>query len=70
MTGQPGKSNKDFLHLYLSYLFILTALALCCFVQAFSSCGEQELLFVVVWELLFAVASLGAKYRIWAHGLQ
>ena len=60
----------DFLRIYLSYLFILPVLGLCCFVQAFSSCGEQELLFVVVWRLLFAVASLVAKYRIWAHGLQ
>ena len=31
-TGQPGKSNKEFLHIYLNYLFILTAwvfVALC-----------------------------------------
>ena len=39
------------------YLF-LAALGLRCCVQAFSSCGEQELLSVVVCRLLIAVASL------------
>ena len=33
-------------------------LSLCCCVQAFSSCGEQGLLFLVVHKLLIAVASL------------
>ena len=41
----------------LIYLF-LAALGLCCCMQAFSSCGEQGLLFVVVRGLLIAVASL------------
>ena len=36
----------------------------CCCVQAFSSCGEGGLLFVVVRGLLIAVASLVAE-----HGL-
>ena len=43
------------------YLFIfnfLAALGLCCCAQAFSSCGERGLLFVVVRRLLIAVASL------------
>ena len=45
------------------YLF-LAALGLHCYARAFSSCGEQGLLFVVVRRLLIAVASLVAE-----HGL-
>ena len=45
------------------YLF-LAALSLCCCTRAFSSCGEQGLLFVAVRGLLIAVASLVAE-----HGL-
>ena len=48
---------------FLVYLF-LAALGLCCCTQAFSSCGEQGLLFVVVRGLLIGVASLVAE-----HGL-
>ena len=41
------------------YLFIILAvLGLCCCAQAFSSCGERGLLFIVVHGLLMAVASL------------
>ena len=36
----------------------MAALGLCCQVPAFSSCGEQELLFIVVCGLLIVVASL------------
>ena len=39
------------------YLFLAT-LGLRCCAQAFSSCGEQGLLFVAVHGLLIAVASL------------
>ena len=46
------------------YLF-LAALGLRCYTQAFSSCGEQGLLFAAVHGLLIAVASLVAE-----HGLQ
>ena len=48
------------------YLFILSLaeLGLRCCAQAFSSCGEPGLLFVVVRGLLIAVASLVAE-----HGL-
>ena len=56
-----------FLFLFLKILFIylfLAALGLRCYVQAFSSCGEWELLFIVVRGLLIAVASLVA-----VHGL-
>ena len=45
------------------YLF-LSALGLRCLTWAFSSCGEQGLLFVAVRGLLIAVASLVAE-----HGL-
>ena len=45
------------------YLF-LAALGLRCCAQAFSSCGERGLLFVVVHGLLIAVAS-----RVVGHGL-
>ena len=46
------------------YLFFLAVLGLHCCTQAFSSCGEQGLLFVAVHRLLIAVASLVAE-----HGL-
>ena len=52
-----------FKSIYLIYLF-LAALGLRCCAQAFSSCGEQGLLFVVVLGLLIVVASLVAE-----HGL-
>ena len=42
----------------------LAVLCLRCCVQAFSSCGEQELLFVAVSCLLIVVASLVSE-----HGL-
>ena len=47
--------NK-FIYFYF-YLF-LAALGLRCCVRAFSSCGEQGLLFIAVHGLLIAVASL------------
>ena len=46
------------------FFFFLAALGLHCCAWAFSSCGEQGLLFVVVCWLLIAVASLVAD-----HGL-
>ena len=49
--------------IYLIYLF-LAALGLHCCTWAFSSCGEQGLLFVEVRGLLVVVASLVAE-----HGL-
>ena len=56
-----------YLFIYLKNLFtylFLAALGLCCCAQAFSSCGERGLLFVVLRGLLTAVASLVAE-----HGL-
>ena len=52
--------SSDWLFIYL----FLAALGLHCCVQAFSSCGEQGLLFVVVCGLLIAVASLVAEHRL------
>ena len=46
------------------YLFILGVLGLHCCTQAFSSCGEQWLLFPEVCGLLIAVASLVAEHRL------
>ena len=55
----------DNFYLFLINLFLfLAALGLRCCAQAFSSCSEQGLLFVVVHGLLIAVASLIAE-----HGL-
>ena len=53
---------EKFMYLFI-YLF-LAALGLHCCEQAFSSCGEQGLLFVAVHKLLIAVASLAVE-----HGL-
>ena len=55
-----GEEGRFFLFIYL----FLAALSLRCCTQAFSSCGERGLLFVVVRRLLIAVASLVAE-----HGL-
>ena len=45
------------------YLFLfLAVLGLRCYAQAFSSCGEQGLLFVTVHGLLLAVASPLAEH--------
>ena len=55
------------LPIYFIYLFIYlfsAALGLCCCVRAFSSCGQQGLLLVVVQGVLIAVASLVVE-----HGL-
>ena len=48
---------------YLFYLF-LAVLGLSCCAQAFSSCREQGLLYVVVYGLLIAVASLVVEHRL------
>ena len=52
-----------FFKIYFIYLF-LAVLGLRCCARAFSSCGEQGLLFVAVRRLLIVVASLVAE-----HGL-
>ena len=53
------------------YVFsFLVELGLRCWVQSFSSCGEQELLFLGVRGLLVAVASVAADHRPRAYGFQ
>ena len=52
-----------FLFFFLVSL-VLVALGLRCCAQAFSSCGEQGLLFLVVRGLLIAVASLVVEHRL------
>ena len=50
--------------LFILFILFLAALGLRCRVRAFSSCGEQGLLFVAVCGFLIAVASLVVE-----HGL-
>ena len=52
----------SFLFFFLIYL--LAALGLHCYVQAFSSCGERGLLLVAVPGLLIVVASLVVEHRL------
>ena len=63
-----AESNSFYL-LFLFYLS-LTALGLCCCTQAFSSCDEWGLLFVVVWRLLISVASLVSEHGLSSCGAQ
>ena len=51
------------LFIYL-FIYLLAALGLRCCAQAFSSCGEQGLLFAVVHGLLIAVASVVAEHTL------
>ena len=53
-----------FYKIIIIIIIILAELGLCCYMSAFSSCGELGLLFVAVRGLLIAVASLVAE-----HGL-
>ena len=56
--------------IYCIYLFLfLAALGLCCCTRAFSSCGEQGLLFVAMRGLLIAVTSLVVEHGLQARGL-
>ena len=72
-----------FINLFILFILFLAALGLRCCAQAFSSCSERGLLFVVLHRLLIAVASLVAEHRLiiavaslvaehrlQAHGLQ
>ena len=52
------------------FILFLAALGLRCCTWAFSSCGEQGLLFIVVCGLLIAVASLAVEHRLQARRLQ
>ena len=55
---------------FLKKVLFLVALGHWCSVQAFSSCDELWLLFVVVCGLLSVVASLVEEHRLQLHGLQ
>ena len=55
---------------FFFFNLFLAALCLCCCMQAFSSCGEQGLLFVAVSKLLIEVASLVVEHGLQARGLQ
>ena len=61
-TGSLGMTTFFFLF-KLTYLF-LAALGSHCCAQAFCSCGERGLLFVVVRRLLIVVASFAAEHRL------
>ena len=52
------------------YLFIFGCVGSSLLHRAFSSCGEQGLLLVVVCRLLIAVASLVAEHGLQVHGIQ
>ena len=58
-------SSHSFNHLsfFCIYLF-LAALGLNCFLEGFCSCGRQKLLFVAVFSLHIAVASLVGDHRL------
>ena len=51
-----------FKFIYFIFYLFLAALSLCCCAQAFSSCAEQGLLFVLVHGPLIAVASLVTEH--------
>ena len=53
------KDNLFFCCLFYLFIYLfLAALGLCCYVRAFSICGERGLLFVTVHGLLIAMAPL------------
>ena len=62
MKMQPVEWEKMFANLLFIYL-LLVVLVFCCFVQAFSSCSQLGLLFVVLHGLLIMVASLIVEHR-------
>ena len=57
-----------FIYKFILFYLFLAALGLRCCTRAFSSCGEQGLLFVAVRGLLIVVASLCC--RAWALGMR
>ena len=62
--GKISLVVKYFIYLFI-YLFIFGCVgSSLLYAQAFSSCGEQGLLFVSVCRLLIAVASLVAEHRL------
>ena len=70
IKSTPNFNVGSYFNVFFKFNLFLAALGLRCRMQTFSSCGEQGLLFVVVRELLIAVASLVVEYGLWALGLQ
>ena len=67
MSTQFICSLKSFFNSFIFCMFIylfFPVLGLHCCAWDFSSCGEQELLLVVVCGLLIAVASLVVEHRL------
>ena len=60
----PDNINHRKVELTYSFFFFLAVLGLHCCARAFSSCGEQGLLFVAVRRLLIVVASLVVEHRL------
>ena len=59
----------DIYHIFFNIYLFMAVLGLRYCAQAFSSCREQGLLFIVIHGLLVAVASL-VGHGLQAHGLQ
>ena len=60
-------SDSPILFIYQDFFDVdhfLVVLSLLCCARAFSSCGEQGLLFIVAYELLITVASLIAEHSL------
>ena len=70
LTYTPLLSFKLFFFFFNLFILVLAALGLHCCTRAFSSCGELGLLFIAMRALLIVVASLVAKHRLQARGLQ
>ena len=71
ICGAGHDANCFFVFVFYKFIYLsLAALGLRCCARAFSSCGEQGLLFVAVHGLLIAVASLLLRGFSLAHGLQ
>ena len=62
MAGGEWAPEKNLFKINLLINLFLAVLGLHCCARAFSSCGEQGLLFVAVCGLLIAVASLVAEH--------
>ena len=60
ISAMPAVIYRFFFKFYL----FLAALGLHSCVRAFSSCGEQGLLFIAVHRLLIVVASLAEEHRL------
>ena len=63
-AGREGKLQYVSTYFFQLIDLFLAVLGLCCCVQAFSSCGKWDILFVVVCRFLIAVASLVMEHRV------